>query len=267
MQKSPILRILALALMVIVITSLCATAFAKYATIPYGQKSDAVRVMQNALKEQGYYKGSVDGRFGPLTKQAVIAFQNAVGIKADGKPGDKTLTALYNGGSTAVNKVDLNKAGTMQIKDSASIHYGATGDRVRSLQKALKAAGYFNGTVDGKFGELTELAVRKFQNANGLKADGIAGKKTLAALNGRQSTENVSSSFLLDIGSKGPTVSSAQQKLVAKGFFPRNGLPLDTYGTYGAATADMVSWWKEDNGFGPGGTLSEEQYNALILSK
>ena len=51
-----------------------------------------------------------------------------------------------------------------------------------TLQQALVELGYLNGATDGNFGTGTETAVKNFQAANGLDADGIAGKLTLEAL-------------------------------------------------------------------------------------
>jgi N-acetylmuramoyl-L-alanine amidase len=61
-------------------------------------------------------------------------------------------------------------------------YYGSSGREVVEIQKRLKAWGYYNGPVDGKYGYLTYQAVRYFQSKNGLKVDGIAGKQTLYAL-------------------------------------------------------------------------------------
>lgn len=55
---------------------------------------------------------------------------------------------------------------------------------VKQIQTALKNAGFYRGLVDGKMGPKTKEAIRTFQQANGLKADGIAGKRTIAELNG-----------------------------------------------------------------------------------
>jgi len=46
----------------------------------------------------------------------------------------------------------------------------------------LKEWGYYKGNVDGVYGSQTQQAVKNFQKANGLKQDGIAGEKTLAAM-------------------------------------------------------------------------------------
>lgn len=59
---------------------------------------------------------------------------------------------------------------------------GDTGTEVVQLQKALTAAGYSPGKADGAYGNATTNAVKQFQSAHGLTADGIAGSKTLAAL-------------------------------------------------------------------------------------
>ena len=46
------------------------------------------------------------------------------------------------------------------------------------FQKALKAAGYYNGKIDGKVGEQTKSGIREFQKIDDLNADGIVGKST-----------------------------------------------------------------------------------------
>ena len=53
---------------------------------------------------------------------------------------------------------------------------------VAAYQLALTELGYLNGAADGNFGTGTQTAVKKFQQDQGLDADGIAGKLTLEAL-------------------------------------------------------------------------------------
>jgi len=65
---------------------------------------------------------------------------------------------------------------------SAAVYWGMRGQQVRQVQQKLKQWGYFDGTVDGIFGQATYDAVVRFQKKNGLKADGVAGQQTLAAM-------------------------------------------------------------------------------------
>jgi len=59
-----------------------------------GDTGSAVRKLQQALKTLGYDPGAVDGSFGPATTQAVVAFQKAKGLSADGIVGPATVAKL-----------------------------------------------------------------------------------------------------------------------------------------------------------------------------
>ena len=59
---------------------------------------------------------------------------------------------------------------------------GSQGAEVSELQAALKLLGYFTGAVDGFYGESTAIAVSRFQQASGLKPDGVTGPTTWARL-------------------------------------------------------------------------------------
>ena len=65
---------------------------------------------------------------------------------------------------------------------TAVLRQGAKGGEVKELQRRLKQWGYYKGSVDGVYGPQTVEAVKYFQRKNGLKADGVAGKATYAAL-------------------------------------------------------------------------------------
>ena len=59
---------------------------------------------------------------------------------------------------------------------------GEEGPEVKKLQEDLTKAGFSTQGADSKFGQNTEDAVKRYQEARGLQADGIAGPATLAAL-------------------------------------------------------------------------------------
>lgn len=48
----------------------------------------------------------------------------------------------------------------------------------KRIQKALRNAGFYKGSIDGNIGVQTRQAIKEFQKANGLEADGIVGRRT-----------------------------------------------------------------------------------------
>ncbi len=170
-------------------------------TLYSGVHSEAVKEMQTALIQLGYLGGTPDGIFGTNTENAVKKFQRGNGLKADGVAGAKTLELIYKkaGGAAPQNETSAQPAQQTQQTQSAqpaqnaqasglfggtytTLRQGSSGPRVTALQQRLIALGYLSGSADGKFGGATKKAVQAFQKKSGLKADGLAGKKTLQAL-------------------------------------------------------------------------------------
>ncbi len=150
-------------------------------TLARGAEGARVMDLQRALASKGHYSGTVDGKFGAGTEDAVRRFQAASGLTADGKAGRLTQAALglsVEGGSSGGNPTPVNAGSVV----TGTQQRGSRGDGVRALQEALRAKGYYSGAADGSFGSGTEEAVRKFQAASGLTADGKAGRGTVKAL-------------------------------------------------------------------------------------
>ncbi|MHC5599100.1 MAG: peptidoglycan-binding domain-containing protein [Nostoc sp.] len=59
---------------------------------------------------------------------------------------------------------------------------GSKGETVKTVQNSLKQQGFYTASVNGVFDNRTRAAVIKFQKSKGLRADGIIGHRTLAAL-------------------------------------------------------------------------------------
>ena len=139
-----------------------------------GSTGSAVRQVQNLLVSLGYSLGRVDGTFGAKTKAAVMQFQAANGLRADGIVGSDTLAKLQSPSAIKYTKpVTYTK-----------LKLGDFGNGVSRLQTRLGALGFYSGPVSGYYNVITEEAVINFQRAVGLKADGIAGQKTQWALYG-----------------------------------------------------------------------------------
>ncbi|MDP9699616.1 cell wall hydrolase [Paenibacillus polysaccharolyticus] len=69
------------------------------------------------------------------------------------------------------------------------LEQGIRSEHVVQLQEQLSELGYFDAGVTGYYGSITQSAVRDFQQAQGLSADGVAGPVTLNRLNQKVKAE------------------------------------------------------------------------------
>ncbi|WP_328906632.1 amidase [Streptomyces sp. NBC_00234] len=139
-------------------------SFTSYSTQQSGSTGPQVTAVQRLLNTQGYGAGAEDGVFGPGTKSAAQAFQQARGLTADGVVGRRTWTALLSAGTTP------------------TLTQGSSGDAVKRLQRSLTAALGSTVAADGAFGPATDTAVRSYQSSRTLTVDGSVGPATWAAL-------------------------------------------------------------------------------------
>ena len=143
-----------------------------------GMTGNGVSDLQARLKALGYYQGQVDGSFGQNTLAAVLAFQKAQGLSADGIAGQATLSRL----SAAAGSAQTAAGGAQTAQGSyRTLRSGASGQDVTALQQALRNLSY-SVEVTGTYDTQTRSAVRAFQKRNGLSVDGVAGQKTQARL-------------------------------------------------------------------------------------
>jgi peptidoglycan hydrolase-like protein with peptidoglycan-binding domain len=111
----------------------------------------------------------------------------------------------------------------------AILKKGLAGEPVRRLQAKLGVK------VDGDFGPGTEKALKDWQKANGLAADGIAGPDTFMAM-------GLYELVLLKQGTRGATVKALQERL---------GIAAD--GSFGPGTEKAVRAYQTSNGLGADG--------------
>ena len=112
-------------------------------------------------------KGQVTSTYGSMCAKAVTKFQERNGLKQTGQCDKTTYDKLMSDKATAY---------TMKKDDKLEI--------VKTIQEALVKKGYLKAKADGVCGDKTIDAVKAFQKANNLTADGQAGTKTLQLLLG-----------------------------------------------------------------------------------
>jgi peptidoglycan hydrolase-like protein with peptidoglycan-binding domain len=135
------------------------------------QKAEAVGLvtaytttLQTELQQVGYYDGPIDGIYGPATVDAVKRLQAESGLNETGFVDAATAQALDD----LLAELDLQNA-------VASLTHTA------SVQTVLKAAGYWEGPIDGVWTDELTAALQEFQTTLGVEPTGVVDAATLAA--------------------------------------------------------------------------------------
>lgn len=174
----------------------------------YLSEGEDVKKLQKYMQQLGFFADEITGFYGPQTREAVFNFQVSEGILQSfedfgaGHFGVNTRKALdkavadfkkqkeeeeFQKGYQAMQKYDDLKEEVYAFNQP--LQKGAKGDPVRRLQAELKNLGYLRVEPTGYFGEVTEHAVFKLQQAWGLAAEenspgaGTIGPQTRAKLN------------------------------------------------------------------------------------
>ena len=178
MKKS--LRVVVLSLLLVSLLALSASA----SVVAWGSRGSQVSLVQQKLKQYGYYDGAVDGVFGKETYNAVVWFQEKNGLKADGAVGPSTAAAL---GITLTGTVAASTYQESEVRILARLVSGeARGEpyvgqvavaavvlnRVKSpafpntISGVIFQTGAFDAVWDGQFDmEPTENSIRAARDA------------------------------------------------------------------------------------------------------
>ena len=170
------------------------SAKTSWPTLRKNDSGNEVAQLQEALIELGYLSGKADGNYGAKTVEAVKAFQKANGLTSDGTAGEKTQKVLYGGNAKKATGKAAAAATATPAPSNGTLRVGSTGTDVKSLQQKLIELGFLSGGADGIYGVKTAAAVRAYQKANKLSADGVAGQKTLSSLGSASAAKNNTSS-------------------------------------------------------------------------
>lgn len=88
------------------------------------------------------------------------------------------ITSNKNKGYVLSEYIELTEPAPAAAPAFNALKMGMSGKEVVALQEQLKALGYFKAESHGNFGAVTRDAVKAFQQANGLLADGVATVET-----------------------------------------------------------------------------------------
>lgn len=196
--------------------------FSNWPVLRSGSSGRDVVTAQYLLRERGYTL-SVDGAFGSGTQSAVVSFQRAQGLAADGVVGADTWEKLVK-----------------------TVRQGDSNNAVRAVQDQLAGEYGYGVSVDGVFGSGTQSAVVSFQRSRGLSADGIVGLNTWNALVTGGSAGGSAASLASQILNSGRITLGTSSS--TPGGNPRqtmidtaNGLPAKAGCSYSASCGATVS--------------------------
>lgn len=251
-----------------------------YRTMQFGTAGARVRIMQRALLALGF-NVKVDGDFGSTTHKAVKAFQNIVGLTVDGKAGKRTLQKLEKyfdeDGNCISGPIAGNEPAAPEVDPDAPIYgipertlrYGYTGLDVMYTMQRLYDLGYYDKTVDDKFGAGMLRAVKAFQKKNSLAVDGAVGPKTRAVLFSAgaldeddaipEKEQQTEVKLPLKKGDRGTAVKEVQARLEELGY--ELGL-ID--GIFGKGTQAAVKLFQARNGLTVDGKVGQRTLDKLF---
>lgn len=118
------------------------------------------------------------------TKEEISGIKTRVDT-LESKVGDMESKQAYSERATQQQAAAIEEMKSVKMENtniSTKPRGSAVVGRMKDIQTCLKNAGYYDGAVDGIKGSKTRKAIKDFQKANGLTADGIVGSKTWEAL-------------------------------------------------------------------------------------
>ena len=148
-----------------------------------GDSGKDVSRLQTRLSEIGYYWGKISGNYLDGTTAAVGNFQADNGINKTGQADVATLIKLYSD-DIILPTPDPNTTPAPvptpppEAQFKGIVSYGSKSKEVSLIQERLTALGFFDRKITGGYYEHTHAAVKKFQQYNGLKDDGVVGQQT-----------------------------------------------------------------------------------------
>lgn len=162
-------------------------------TLQQGSRGTEVQSLQYYLAFIGFFNDSlpeisIDGIFGPATRNAVVAFQKYYGLTPDGIVGRDTWNKIQTVYLSILNNLPKEyQSYSSLLYPGAVLSNGSTGKVVEQLQLYLRVIGQNNRNVpvinvDGVYGNATANAVKAVQKLYGIEQTGVVGPATWNAI-------------------------------------------------------------------------------------
>jgi peptidoglycan hydrolase-like protein with peptidoglycan-binding domain len=135
--------------------------------------ADVIHAVQRELRRRGYLSGPPSGVADLVTRAAVMAYQHDHGLSLTGEPSEELLKAIVFESSGAVRAL-ASGTGTEQSPQAKQI--------IGTVQNWLSGLGYAVGKADGRLGQDTRRAIRKFEAEQGLPPTGRISGQLVAQL-------------------------------------------------------------------------------------
>src|SRR5690625_3723566 len=191
-----------------------------------GDSGDHVVELKKNLRLLGFgdFPSNPSKNYGSVTEGVVKDFQTDNNLPVDGVAGKSTFAKIEE---------LLTKPSDYTIGDS--------GDHVVELKKNLRLLGFgdFPSNPSKNYGSVTEGVVKDFQTDNNLPVDGVAGKSTLAKIEGLLTKPSD-----YTIGDSGDHVVELKKNLRLLGF---GDFPSNPSKNYGSVTEGVVKDFQTDN--------------------
>jgi peptidoglycan hydrolase-like protein with peptidoglycan-binding domain len=243
------------------------TIYTNYRELRFGDAGADVAALQRRLQQLGYFKAHPTGSFRQVTLNAVRYFQRINRLRVTGVADRQTLALLF-GSTSPVPPVTPpgNISGNGGCK---GLRFGDRGATVDLIQRQLKALGYFQGGVDGKFRERTLYAVTRFQQDYNLVSDGCADTATLTAIDAQMRKAQITSSTgendrqsnagdFLELGDRGRQVELLQRRLQQLGYYRSQ-----IHGWFDRPTQAALIRFQKDRGLFGSGRVDSSTQSAL----
>jgi peptidoglycan hydrolase-like protein with peptidoglycan-binding domain len=134
---------------------------------------ETVRAIQRELNQRGYGPVVEDGAVRPVTRAAIISFEQDQRLPLSGAATEALLARLVMG--TSAKEGDSAAAAAQGQSPQAD-------ETIRHMQRLLAANGYRPGPADGRLGSDTVEAIRAFEKDQGLPAKGRVSAEVLTRL-------------------------------------------------------------------------------------